>query len=92
MTAVRPPVWPTATPPASGGAGNARAAAQKAFFEQALTKAAPVQAQPTPVQAAVVRAETRIEPAAQRVQSTFVQPTEQPRTILRPGSLLDIKV
>lgn len=94
MTAVRPPVWPAATPPASGGAGNARAAAQRAFFEAALGKAsAPqAQAQPTPVQAPVVRAETRIQPAAQRVQSTFVQPTEQPQKILRPGSLLDIKV
>ena len=96
MTAVRPPVWPTVTPPASGGAGNARAAAQRAFFDQALSKAAApqaqVQPQPAQVQAPVVRAETRVQPAAQRVQSVFVQPTEQPQKILRPGSLLDIKV
>jgi len=92
VTAVRPPNWPTVTPPASGGAGNARTAAQRAFFDQALGKAGAPQAQPTPVQAPVVRAETRVQPAAQRVQSTFVQPTEQPQKILRPGSLLDIKV
>ncbi len=94
MTAVRPPVWPTATPPAPGGAGNARSAAQRAFFEAALGKASAPQAQPqpAPAQAPVIRAETRPQPAAQRVQSSFVQPTEQPQKILRPGSLLDIKV
>ena len=90
MTTVRPPVWPTVQPPASGGAGNARTAAQRAFFDAALGKAgAP---QPAPVQAPTVRAETAVQPAAQPVRSVFTPPTEEPRKILRPGSLLDIKV
>lgn len=89
MTAVRPPNWPTVQPSNSGGAGNARTAAQKAFFEAALGRAnAPQQAQ-TPV----VRAQTMPQPAAERVRSTFVQqPAEQPQKILRPGSIIDIKV
>jgi hypothetical protein len=90
VTVVRPPVWPPVTPPASGGAGNARTAAQRAFFEAALGKTAAPQGRPTPAPA--VRAETVPQPAAQRVRTEFVQPTEQPQKILRPGSLLDIKV
>lgn len=91
MTSVRPPVWPTVQPPASGGAGNARSAAQRAFFEQALGKATAPQA--SAPQAPAVRAETVPQPAAQPVRNTtFAQATEQPQKILRPGSLLDIKV
>ncbi len=90
MTAVRPPVWPTVQQPVSGGANNARTAAQKAFFEAALGGAARPQA--AAPQAPAVRAETMPQPAAERVRSTFVHPTEQPQKILRPGSLIDIKV
>ena len=92
MTAVRPPVWPAVTPPASGSAGNARTAAQRAFFEAALGKAGAPTAQPQPAPTPAVRAETMPQPAAQRVRTEFVQPTEPPQKILRPGSLLDIKV
>lgn len=90
MTAVRPPVWPTVQPPASGGAG--RASARGAFFEQALGRAAP-QAQPAaPAQPTTVRQETMPQPHAERVRTTFTPPPEPPTRILRPGSLLDIKV
>lgn len=91
MTTVRPPVWPAATPPATSGAGNARTAAQRAFFEAALGKAGAPAAQPQ-MQTPAVRAETTPQPAAQRVRTEFVQPMEPPQKILRPGSLLDIKV
>lgn len=93
MTAVRPPVWPSVQPASTGGAGNAgnaRTAAQRAFFDQALGKAGAPQAQPQPV---AVHAETIPQPAAQPVRNTtFTASGEQPRKILRPGSLLDIKV
>lgn len=92
MTAVRPPVWPTVQQPPSGGAGNARTAAQRAFFQAALEKTGAPQPQAQAIQTPTIRAETVPQPAAQRVRSEFVQPTEQPQKILRPGSLLDIKV
>jgi hypothetical protein len=71
-------------PVRAGPATQARAAAQKAFFDAALGR--------TPAAApAVVPARTQAPaPAAVRVQ---VQPNaEPPSRILRPGSLLDIKV
>ena len=92
MTAVRPPVWPTVQQPASGSSGNARASARGAFFEQALGRAtgAPQPAQAP--QAPTVRAETTPQPHAERVRASFTPSSEPPRKILRPGSLLDIKV
>ncbi len=92
MTVVRPPVWPTISPPAAGGAGgagDARQSARGAFFEQALGRAAGAAPQ---VQAPVVRAETTAQPHAERVRAAFTAPQEPPQKILRPGSLLDIKV
>ncbi len=85
-----PPIRPGSTPqlparttPASG----ARAAAQKAFFDAALNKAgAPV----APTAAPRVQP-TAVQPAVTRLRAEAVQP-EQPTRILRPGSLLDIKV
>ncbi len=89
MTTVRPPVWPTVPPPASGGAGDARQTARGAFFEQALGRATEARPQ---VQAPAVRAETAPQPHAERVRTTFTAPQDPPQKILRPGSLLDIKV
>jgi hypothetical protein len=93
---VRPNVWANVPPPGQGGgAGGAKTAAQRAFFDQALGKAtgAPQQTQ-APVQATPVRTEpvqTQTAPApVQRMPTS--QPTEQPTRILRPGSLLDIRV
>ncbi len=91
MTVVRPPVWPSVQPASTGGsgnAGNARSAAQRAFFDQALGKAATPQAQ-----APAVRTETVPQPAAQPVRNTtFTASSEPPQKVLRPGSLLDIRV
>lgn len=89
MTAVRPPVWPTVPQPAPGGAGDARQSARGAFFEQALGKATGAQPQ---VQTPAVRAGTTPQPHAERVRTTFTAPPDPPQKILRPGSLLDIKV
>jgi hypothetical protein len=89
VTVVRPPVWPTVQPPASGGAGDARQSARGAFFEKALGRAAGASPQ---VQPPVIRAGTTPQPHAERVRTTFSSPQEPPHKILRPGSLLDIKV
>lgn len=98
MNPVRPNVWAHVPPPAQGGgggAGAAKTAAQRAFFDAALGKAAgaPPQTQ-APVQATQVRTETvRAQAAPAPVQRMPTgQPTEQPTRILRPGSLLDIRV
>jgi hypothetical protein len=81
------PGQPAVTPPA---AGEARAAAQRAFFQTALAKAGAPAA--TAQTAAPAPVETRaLQPAVTRVQDeTTIAP--QPTRILRPGSLLDIKV
>jgi hypothetical protein len=84
VAAIRPPIFPPTTPPAGPArADPARLAAQKAFFEAALGKtgvpaphAAPAASVPPPA-------------AAQR---TFDASAEKPQKILRPGSLLDIKI
>lgn len=84
MNPVRPNIWANVPPPGQG-AGPAKTAAQGAFFDQALGKATgAAQAQP---QAAVVQAQP---PPTQRMPTD--QPAEQPTKILRPGSLLDIRV
>jgi hypothetical protein len=73
----------TATPPA--GADAARIAAQKTFFAAAMGQAAaPAAAQPARAAIgppAVQRAEIRPDPS-----------TDLPAKLLRPGSLLDIRV
>jgi len=83
------PAQPPAPQPA---AGEARAAAQRAFFQAALAKvgapAAPAQvAAPQPAQAQG----RAVEPVVTRVRDEVPIPP-QPNRILRPGSLLDIKV
>lgn len=81
------PFIQAASTPQTGGADSARLAAQKAFFEAAMGKAAPA----APAQAAA--------PVAPPVQRDFraspqamADAQEQPRKILRPGSLLNIVV
>ena len=89
MTPIRPNAFaapPPATPLGGAGADAARAAAQKAFFDAAMGRtAAPAAAQAAPgfapAAAAGPRAEIRPDPAA-----------EAPAKLLRPGSLLDIRV
>ncbi len=67
----------------------ARAAAQRAFFDAALNKAG---APAAPVAAPRVQAITP-KPGVTRLRAETVQPQpDPPGRILRPGSLLDIKV
>lgn len=80
MTAVRPP-FPQAPQPGAAPASPARTPAQRAFFEAALGKVAAAQAPAPPEKTAAP-----VQAAAQAASA------EPPRKILRPGSLLDIKV
>jgi hypothetical protein len=78
MDPLRPLSAPAPTP-AAQGADAARLAAQKAFFEMAMGRAqAPATAQPQAHAAATQRVPDPAKPAPDR--------------ILRPGSLLDIRV
>ncbi|MFZ5668117.1 MAG: hypothetical protein ACOY4K_01350 [Pseudomonadota bacterium] len=77
MTPVRPPVWPNVPPPANG-AGAAKSAARGAFFQAAMGQASTPAAPAEPVR------------AAPRVVRDI--PAEPPTKVLRPGSLLDIRV
>lgn len=70
------------TAPARPDAG-ARAAAQKAFFQAALGGAS-AQAQPEPVKP--------VQPTVPARTTGRSDPGEPPQKILRPGSLLDIRV
>jgi len=88
VTPIRPNAFPAPPTAASQGADAARTAAQKAFFDAAMGRAsapaAPAAAAApafTPTVAPVQRAEIR--PAAN---------IEAPAKVLRPGSLLDIRV
>ena len=85
MTAVRPPLFPPspAAQPARPDAG--RAAAQKAFFDLALGKPAA----PPAAAAAVALAAATPPPTVARLPDVGA---EKPQKILRPGSLLDIRV
>jgi hypothetical protein len=86
VTAVRPPIFPPSQAAQPTRPETGRLAAQKAFFDLALGKsAAPAQA---PVAAAPNPART-VPAAAQRVPDAGL---EKPEKILRPGSLLDIRV
>ena len=80
MTPVRPSPFP-ALAPSAPPADAARVAAQKAFFEMALarTPAPPPPAAPAPE--AAPRAQRLPDPAA-----------AAPERVLRPGSLLNIRV
>lgn len=81
MADIRPTSWQPAAAPTST---PARTAAQRAFFDAALGRAAAPSA-PVPAAAPVT-------PAPQRTVQTANLPEEPPKKILRPGSLLDIRV
>jgi hypothetical protein len=82
------PFIQAASTPQTGGADSARLAAQKAFFEAAMGRpaapAAPVQAAASVAQP--VRQDFRASP------QMVAEAQDQPRKILRPGSLLNIIV
>jgi hypothetical protein len=81
MADIRPTSW---QPPAAPTTSPARTAAQKAFFDAALGRAG--------APAAPVAAPPPVAPAPQRAVQTTSLPEEAPKKILRPGSLLDIRV
>jgi len=81
VTPVRPSLFPAA-PAVQPQADAARVAAQKAFFEMAMGRTpAPAAARAAPDAAAPARIHRIPDPAA-----------PAPQKLLRPGSLLDIKV
>jgi len=85
-TPIRPsalPVAPQAGAPAKADA--ARTAAQRAFFQAALTG----QAAPQPAASSATTTPTVFAQPVQRLPDPAAEP---PTRILRPGSLLDIKV
>ncbi|WP_312161296.1 hypothetical protein [Phenylobacterium sp.] len=81
MSTIRPPIFPTPQPQAQAAA-PVRNPAQRAFFEAAMGRpAAPAQQAQAPAQPAAT---------AQRMPASL--PAEPPQKILRPGSILDIRV
>ena len=97
MTPIRPNAFPIQTP-VSGGAGPAgdgRSAAQRAFFDAALGRAGSPAATPAPKAASPVAAAAPrfdLRPSASPNPAASTSPGEAPNRILRPGSLLDIRV
>ena len=84
MNPIRPGL-PPASPAPTAGADAARLAAQRAFFQQAMGGAAA----PKPT------APVQVQAAATPVRTVELRPTanaEAPAKVLRPGSLLDIRV
>ena len=77
MADIRAPQWPAIRPPTTPAAKNdARAEAQRAFFQAAMTGKLN-----EPV------------PTAQRAPDLRIQmPQAQPEKLLRPGSIIDIRV
>jgi len=92
LSAIRPP-FPNALPAAPQGTPPPqRSAAQKAFFEAALGRAAPAQGQvPTRASAPAAEVQVRATPVREAPVQARI-PDEPPQKILRPGSLLDIRV
>ncbi|RYF94958.1 MAG: hypothetical protein EON95_03380 [Caulobacteraceae bacterium] len=80
MADIRPTSWQTAPAPITA---PGRTAAQRAFFDAAMGRAAP---------AAPVPAAQPIAAPAQRPLQASPLSEEPPRKILRPGSLVDIRV
>ncbi|MBS0411582.1 MAG: hypothetical protein JSR86_16820 [Proteobacteria bacterium] len=99
MADIRPPNWPVA---GAGGAlvpqkgtGTQRAEAQRAFFQAALSAQGVSAPQPPPAPVAAQAAASR--PTDARAPDLTIKmpepPTdEEPRKILRPGSIIDIRV
>lgn len=84
MNPVRPPILPVGASPAQVQRPDAaRQAAQRAFFQAALGQA--------PVAVAQTAASEPAPPPL-RPQRTLDPAAEPPAKILRPGSLLDIRV
>jgi hypothetical protein len=91
VTPIRPATSaaiPTAGP---SPAESARLAAQRAFFQVALGNAAPAAQTASPAKAATPASIPASAPA-RTPDLRATPPTEAPGKILRPGSLLDIRI
>ena len=90
MTTVRPPILPPTSAAAQPARPDAaRLAAQKAFFDLAMGKAAA----PAAAVASTAPASRNPAPPAAAGASRLPDPSaDKPQKILRPGSLLDIRV
>ena len=81
---------PSPARPASPARSEAVRAAQRAFFEAALGQAqSPSAVTAKPVQAAAPSAPT---PPIARTAAARLDPQTPPERLLRPGSIIDIKV
>jgi hypothetical protein len=89
MSTIRPTGLPAVPqrPVSTQGAGGSRAAA---FFQAAVGDAAAAARPAAPPIA--VQLQTQAQPQRQAPARPFVQPTEPPQKVLRPGSLLNILV
>lgn len=86
VTTIRPNVYPQQSPLGGQRDDAGKLAAQRAFFEAAMARAsgaAAPSAPAAPAEPAAPPRATQVAPAA---------PAEAPQKILRPGSLLDIRV
>jgi hypothetical protein len=91
VTPIRPDAFPTHAQPQGAGApaDAARAAAQRAFFDAAMGRSAAPAAPVAVTQSAV------FTPSTAPVQRAEIRPAPDaapPTKLLRPGSLLDIRV
>ncbi len=88
MNPIRPTGLPF-TPPTGQAPDAARSAAQKAFFDAAMGRA------PAPAAPQTLARTAAAAPAAAPVQRAEIRPApraEAPAKVLRPGSLLDIRI
>jgi acyl CoA:acetate/3-ketoacid CoA transferase len=80
------PIRPNMLPPSTLAGGerqdSGKLAAQRAFFQAALSQA----------QGAAAPAAASAPQTTAQVQRVAAAPAEQPQKILRPGSLIDIRV
>jgi hypothetical protein len=93
MADIRPPNWPAAPNGAlvpQKGTSSARAEAQRAFFQAALSSQGVVAPTAKPAPQATDTAQAA--PRARAPDLTIKMPDEEPRKILRPGSIIDIRV
>jgi hypothetical protein len=87
VTTIRPNLTPNGGySPQSPPQDQAKAAAARAFFDAALRQAG------APAQAAAPAATTATFTLQTAARTAAVQPADAPQKILRPGSLLDIRV
>ena len=95
MTPIRPNAFPTSTDQLQGAgrpADAARSAAQRAFFDAAMGRSAAPASQAAPVAAAQTAVFTPSTAPIQRAEIRPAPDAAPPAKILRPGSLLDIRV